>query len=115
MIWHRSSAIMRACNRGTVAQLVEQGPFKALVLGSSPSRPTNKNNELRSWGQSLYGKSTETSAFSTPIPNGGPFWLEGPKLHLPFVRSALGKRVTVEKSGLQPQDFDAFFETESLS
>ncbi len=25
---------------GTVAQLVEQGPFKALVLGSSPSRPT---------------------------------------------------------------------------
>jgi hypothetical protein len=26
---------------GTVAQLVEQGPFKALVLGSSPSRPTN--------------------------------------------------------------------------
>ncbi len=24
---------------GTVAQLVEQGPFKALVLGSSPSRP----------------------------------------------------------------------------
>jgi hypothetical protein len=32
---------------GTVAQLVEQGPFKALVLGSSPSRPTNKNNDLR--------------------------------------------------------------------
>ena len=32
---------------GTVAQLVEQGPFKALVLGSSPSRPTNKNNGLR--------------------------------------------------------------------
>src|SRR5271154_5622326 len=32
---------------GTVAQLVEQGPFKALVLGSSPSRPTNKNNVLR--------------------------------------------------------------------
>jgi hypothetical protein len=31
---------------GTVAQLVEQGPFKALVLGSSPSRPTNKINEL---------------------------------------------------------------------
>jgi hypothetical protein len=31
---------------GTVAQLVEQGPFKALVLGSSPSRPTNKNNDL---------------------------------------------------------------------
>ena len=28
-----------SCN-GTVAQLVEQGPFKALVLGSSPSRPT---------------------------------------------------------------------------
>ena len=26
---------------GTVAQLVEQGPFKALVLGSSPSRPTS--------------------------------------------------------------------------
>ena len=25
---------------GTVAQLVEQGPYKALVLGSSPSRPT---------------------------------------------------------------------------
>src|SRR3981189_3429162 len=28
---------------GTVAQLVEQGPFKALVLGSSPSRPTIYN------------------------------------------------------------------------
>jgi hypothetical protein len=28
---------------GTVAQLVEQGPFKALVLGSSPSRPTIKS------------------------------------------------------------------------
>ena len=27
-------------SHGTVAQLVEQGPFKALVLGSSPSRPT---------------------------------------------------------------------------
>jgi hypothetical protein len=25
---------------GTVAQLVEQGPFKALVPGSSPGRPT---------------------------------------------------------------------------
>jgi hypothetical protein len=37
--------MMRA-SRGTVAQLVEQGPFKALVLGSSPSRPTNKNNDL---------------------------------------------------------------------
>jgi hypothetical protein len=32
--------MMRRSN-GTVAQLVEQGPFKALVLGSSPSRPTN--------------------------------------------------------------------------
>jgi hypothetical protein len=31
---------------GTVAQLVEQGPFKALVLGSSPSRPTNKIKHL---------------------------------------------------------------------
>ena len=31
---------------GTVAQLVEQGPFKALVLGSSPSRPTNLFNEI---------------------------------------------------------------------
>jgi hypothetical protein len=30
-------------SRGTVAQLVEQGPFKALVLGSSPSRPTYKS------------------------------------------------------------------------
>jgi hypothetical protein len=29
---------------GTVAQLVEQGPFKALVLGSSPSRPTIKSS-----------------------------------------------------------------------
>src|SRR5271165_42016 len=29
---------------GTVAQLVEQGPFKALVLGSSPSRPTNPSS-----------------------------------------------------------------------
>jgi hypothetical protein len=26
---------------GSVAQLVEQYPFKVLVLGSSPSRPTN--------------------------------------------------------------------------
>ena len=26
---------------GTVAQLVEQGPFKALVPGSSPGRPTS--------------------------------------------------------------------------
>ncbi len=34
-----SSAIIRG-QPGTVAQLVEQGPFKALVLGSSPSRPT---------------------------------------------------------------------------
>ena len=42
----RSSAIIRG-QSGTVAQLVEQGPFKALVLGSSPSRPTNKNNDLR--------------------------------------------------------------------
>src|SRR5665213_752020 len=25
---------------GTVAQLVEQGPFKALVVGSIPTRPT---------------------------------------------------------------------------
>jgi hypothetical protein len=33
---------------GTVAQLVEQGPFKALVLGSSPSRPTNIFNHLAS-------------------------------------------------------------------
>jgi hypothetical protein len=40
VIWQRSSAIMRALI-GTVAQLVEQGPFKALVLGSSPSRPTS--------------------------------------------------------------------------
>jgi hypothetical protein len=38
---------------GTVAQLVEQGPFKALVLGSSPSRPTNKNSELRDFFRSL--------------------------------------------------------------
>ncbi len=34
--------MMRRSN-GTVAQLVEQGPFKALVLGSSPSRPTIKS------------------------------------------------------------------------
>jgi hypothetical protein len=34
---------------GTVAQLVEQGPFKALVLGSSPSRPTNKISGLHAF------------------------------------------------------------------
>ena len=39
MNWPSTSAMMRRAN-GTVAQLVEQGPFKALVLGSSPSRPT---------------------------------------------------------------------------
>ena len=35
-----SSSAMMSRSFGTVAQLVEQGPFKALVLGSSPSRPT---------------------------------------------------------------------------
>jgi hypothetical protein len=46
MKWPASSAMMRA-SRGTVAQLVEQGPFKALVLGSSPSRPTYKSMSYR--------------------------------------------------------------------
>src|SRR5579872_1548793 len=34
-------AIMRVHPFGSVAQLVEQYPFKVLVLGSSPSRPTS--------------------------------------------------------------------------
>ena len=52
--WHRpagsgaarDNSAMIFGSPGTVAQLVEQGPFKALVLGSSPSRPTNKINSL---------------------------------------------------------------------
>ena len=35
------SCRLRALPAGSVAQLVEQRPFKALVVGSSPTRPTN--------------------------------------------------------------------------
>jgi hypothetical protein len=58
--------MMRA-SRGTVAQLVEQGPFKALVLGSSPSRPTNKSMSYASLAVSC----TETVRKSEGEPTGG--------------------------------------------
>jgi hypothetical protein len=44
---------------GTVAQLVEQGPFKALVLGSSPSRPTTKSTGYAILSVLTYGNGTE--------------------------------------------------------
>ena len=35
---------------GIVAQLVEQGPFKAKVAGSSPANPTNDNGNSHESG-----------------------------------------------------------------